>query len=411
MKQKQALSTLFLIVWCCWSGFIPLTLRSVIGMLLTLIGFWYAIKKWRVSFDRFDIIVITLVFIFPLISAIQANILFSQPIYVGMLSMRGYGMLLFAYCLLKTYKGQSFFETITKYQVFIMIIDTILLYGMNVDSNDIVTILPVDENTAFVKEQTVENSLRGARLVLGGGFTSLALAYWSVRYHLHRDKSTLKWILLTFFFVAFVTKGRTQLVTCMILFLLPLSSNMSSKKFMKLCGIGILVVVILMFIPSISSRFLVINDLFGDTQTTGTGDFSGVARLSEIMIAIPYILEHPLFGIGNISYHFNDGFSNVLNGYLFVDDIGIFGMLLVGGIFYCTLYYMLINSMKNKCVYQRPEISATVKNLCFCNMLLPFMGVNPMSNPMGIVLLIYLSKTATFKSSTRLSYPSYILHA
>jgi hypothetical protein len=78
-------------------------------------------------------------------------------------------------------------------------------------------------------------------------------------------------------------------------------------------------------------------DKFSDAFTvlfTGelTGDASANARISETVMALPYMQKHWLFGSGVVSFQWNGGFQNAMSGYFFPDDIGIIGMVFIYGL-------------------------------------------------------------------------------
>lgn len=402
MIRLNTIILTFIIIWCGgWSQFLPLTIRSIISLSLGVIGLLYAIPLWSKKLYKRDIVIILLSMVFPIVSSYTANIIWDQPFYMGLLSLREFFNILFFYYLIKVFKAKDIINTLCKYQLIIMAIDAILLYVFNIDNNRILSLLPIDENTIYVKEAAVENTLRGARLELGTGLTWLTLAYWSAKYYYERSRNNLICILLTLLFVFFVSKSRVSLVVCFLIAVMPLIFSLSFKNIYKIISISLLVIIILLFIPSISQRFLVVFDLLGDTRTTGSGDFSGVARLKEILVAIPYIIRYPIFGVGNISYHFNGGFSGVLNKYFFLADIGIVGMAFMGGIFLCVLYFFIF---KNAYTYnlrnQNRIVKLFIKIICGVYLIIPFMGYSPLlSNTILLAFMLYLSYTKTLNIS------------
>ncbi len=393
----QTLFSWMIILWCGWSSFIPLTLRSVIGLMIILIGIIYGVKSWSKGINTLDGFFICLVFVFPIFSAIQAYLIFGQPILHGILSLRGMFAILIYYALIKRCKPACILKIILEYQLYIMVIDTILLYVLGVDSNSIVSIRPTDGNEAFVAGKAAENQLRGLRLSLGASFTLIALAYWIAEYHFRGSKETLYKIVFTFFFVAFVSKSRVELVLCLLMVIIPYLININLKKIIRLISVSSVIGIVILAIPSIRNRFLVINDLFGGMDATSSGDYSGYARLAEILIAWPHILAHPFLGVGNISYHYKGGFMGIFNDYFFVADIGVVGMLLIGGLFLCWVYWGLFyKSYRMSCKNSKNKILRLFALLlAIVYIIIPFTGQSPLMDDglyLAVVILFITSK-------------------
>lgn len=392
--SHQTLFSIAIIILCGgWSSFIPLTLSSAIYLLIGLYSLLVALHKWKRGIDKFDIILFNLSILIPVISAIQSYMVFGQPLITGLLSMRTFLNILFVYYLINKVDSQKLISILASYQLFIMAVDAILLYGLNIDNNALLSFIPSDDNAAYVKEATVENAIRGVRLDLGIGFTWLIMAYWSSRYYYSRNRNDLIYMLLTLLFVFSVSKSRVSLVICFLIMIMPLFFERNSKNMVKLIILISIVGICVLAIPAISQRFLVVFDLFGDTRTEGSGDFSGVARLGEILVAIPYIINYPIFGVGNISYHYNGGFMGVLGEYFFLADIGIVGMMFMGGLFYCVNYYCLFNRVR--IIDAKKDKSSIarlfVKIVCVVYMLLPLFGYSPfMSNPTYVAVILFI---------------------
>ncbi len=68
-----------------------------------------------------------------------------------------------------------------------------------------------------------------------------------------------------------------------------------------------------------------------------TMDVSATARISEILIAMPYVADHWAFGNGNLSNQWQGGFESRF-GYFYPSDIGIIGAVFLFGIFGVLLF-------------------------------------------------------------------------
>lgn len=71
---------------------------------------------------------------------------------------------------------------------------------------------------------------------------------------------------------------------------------------------------------------------------TETGDISADSRILQTILAWPVISENWLFGTGFLSAQWQGGFSEQF-GYFYPSDIGLFGVLLVYGLFGVGIYF------------------------------------------------------------------------
>jgi hypothetical protein len=100
-------------------------------------------------------------------------------------------------------------------------------------------------------------------------------------------------------------------------------------KFFKISPVVVLIMFLLyLFPPASLVRF---EEKMSDAiQVTLTGqegnDVSANARLAEIALATPYIVESWLLGNGFISNQWNEGFKGVI-GYFHPSDIGLMGVV------------------------------------------------------------------------------------
>jgi hypothetical protein len=73
-------------------------------------------------------------------------------------------------------------------------------------------------------------------------------------------------------------------------------------------------------------------DAFGVILTGEEGsDASANARISETLVALPYIQKNFLLGSGDVSHRWGGGYEGVLGAYFYPSDIGIIGVLFVYG--------------------------------------------------------------------------------
>lgn len=374
-----------------WGVFLPQSILSLLELGLAALGAaYFVLKLCNRGLSRLDLAVLALTFLYPLVAGMRAQAVFGQPVLTGILSLRGIWILFLAYFLRSHFSTDSVVHKILKYNLAIMCVGTVALYLLGIDDNVINLLKPVREDIVLTGTTDMENELRGARLTFGSSYLLFAFAYWSVWYFQTRDKTKLWNLLGILLYIAFVHKGRAALVSCVVIFLLPQLSHLTIAKIRNVLGIMCIVGLAVVAIPALRERFLVIFDLFGVQATAGTNDFSGVARLTAILLALPFILDHPFFGVGNLSYHFHNGFIGYFNEHFYLSDIGIVGTLLVGGVFLLVLYAWFYGTLI-RCARRYvpdPVVRQQMTVLCVFYMLDLFMGVDIMFNKPSMVALI-----------------------
>lgn len=395
--NRLKILTIWLIVlwYACLKIFMPMLLVNLVSLLLYFVGVLYFFNKIiKEGISKFDYAIFLITIIYPIVSAIQSNIIFNQPVLVGIASFRGILVIFLYYYFRSCIKPNELIDIIIKYQYWIMLLSFILLYCFHIDNAVLSNLKPDVEGYSLTGTVEGTNELRGLRLTIGSMFTMLCLSVWTSRlYILNKGKKVAVInILLIIIYLLFVHKGRSALAVSVIMLILPLLYHLSIKNLLKVITCAILVFVILMVIPSIRDRFLVVYDLFGNTQTQGTGDFSGVARLEEILLAIDLIKDHPFLGVGNLSYHYNNGFIGYFNEHFYVGDIGIFGLLLVGGVFVFILYIFLFKTaLAHAKYYNFGSVKyLIVKNLCVYYIITPFFGGNAIWDEPSILPFVFL---------------------
>lgn len=382
----------FFIFWLGgWSRFLPVRLSSLISLALTSIGFlFFIIDFYNGKNKRLGVAVIVITMICPIIESIQAYRLFGQPIWMGVASLRGIWSLFLSYLLCRFSNPYQLINCIVKYQLIMIYAGIVCLYVLNIDDNTLKLYFPQQEDIVLTG-QTENNELRGARLTFGQTYLLLCLAFWIVKLKETKERKYIWYIFLVFFDYLFIHKGRSGLIAAIIVLALPYFSHLNVKRFFKICGISIIVGLIFLSVPPIRDRFLVIYDLFGNNRTEGTGDFSGVARLSEILLAFPLILQHPFLGVGNLSYHYKNGFLGYFGDHFFIGDIGIVGILLIGGINLYIWYIFFFRSIK-KNIPKNFLLYGMISSLSIYAIINPFIGGNALwETPRFAIFLLALS--------------------
>lgn len=379
----------FLIIWGSEiKNLFPETFSLVLGIFISITALLYALLSWKNKFRLLDFTIFTFALLVPLICSLQANQVFNQPIWMGFASLRSLLFILLVYVLKNKVNQYDLIKKICDFTVFIMIIDSILLLVFDVDNTRLSSLIASEE---FVDtKQSVENSLRGKRLTFGCSFQLLAMAWWSYSSYVLKNKNAQKKMLFSLFFTMLISKGRIQLVLIAILWILPYILELDKKNFRRIILYGLGGLMILLALPSVRQSFSVVADLFGSSSSANEGDFSGVARLNEILLTLPFIQEHPLFGSGNVSYHYNDGFEGCLGEYFFVSDIGIVGMMFIGGIFLCISYFSLFFICNRYNYHYKCKFHLFIKLCCIIYSISPFMGLVPMIGSTIQIMIILL---------------------
>lgn len=388
------INTIFIFIILLWFGgwnsFFSVSFRSYISLLFTLIGFLYFltfIKQKNDSHLKFTIIIICL--LCPLIQAFQALNVFGQPLYMGIASLREIWTLFIAFWLYRLISPERLLDFISRYQMILIICDAIALYLLGIDNTFISTYYATNEDV--VTTGTVEsNELRGLRLTFGQTYLIICAAYWSIKVYLNdpQKKKYQLYIVILILNYLFVHKGRSAFVGAIIVMILPYLTHITYKNIFRIVIGAIVLFSIFIFIPAIHDKFLVVYDLFGENRTEGTGDFSGVARLNEILLALPLILQHPILGVGNLSYHFNNGFIGFFYDHFYIGDIGIIGLLLIGGINWYFWYIYFFVTIKKSIPNKHKIIYLTVSYLCIFAIFSPFIGGNALWETPRLALIL-----------------------
>ena len=300
-------------------------------------------------------------------------------------------MIFAAYFFMYYFSPNNIIDIIHKYNKYFIFFSFILLYLLGVDNNYINSLKPVREDIILTGTDEMENELRGMRLTYGSSLMFFSYAFYRARFYLLNDKRSLFNIILIIVYFFFIHKGRTALVGCFLIWIFPYIIKFNTKAFIKLFCLFLFILLSFIFIPQLSSRFLVVLDLFGLEASAGTNDFSGIARLNEILLAWPLIKENPIFGVGNLSYHYNNGFIGYFINHFYIADIGIVGSLLIGGIFLICVYFLFYkNLIKIACDISNFQIKYCVILMVLYYLILNFLGSDILFNrPINIALLIF----------------------
>lgn len=185
--------------------------------------------------------------------------------------------------------------------------------------------------------------IKGMKLTVCSGFMIISYVCYLIRIMSDRyTKRDVAIFILLMFYQLFVHKGRQPLalICCVYAVYYIRMRGITAKR------------VFLGILPLLSLGFLAYNgsSIIGSFATVLDGsnstDLSTLARINSINSVLPYIKEHFMLGVGNLSMHFNDGgFQDILGEDFYIADIGIFGTLTRGGIVLIMIYYLLYRNI------------------------------------------------------------------
>jgi hypothetical protein len=327
--------------------------------LITVYVIWFIRRGYKLSF--FELYIALIIMVAPLWSAVAAWVEFGQPMMYGILSQRSFVLCassLFLFFLVR--QGYVGLPDIEKALLLLswgcLIVFT--LFSLIVDPN-------AYAGEVFVGGEGTELVAFKYKiyLIIFGFYYYLYLGY--------KKQGNLNYLyaLLFLIFLVLGDGGRTMLLALSIsaVFFLYRWGTLS-KLMVLLPKIVVVAAVILTLLVLTREQFMSdLGNKFGDAfSVVATGekgeDASANARIFEVLLVAPYIKENLLFGSGNISNQWHNGFEGVLGGYFYPADIGIVGSTFVFGIL-GTLMFMIQFIFAWRFVEKRPtEIISPLEN-------------------------------------------------
>lgn len=295
--------------------------------------------KTHLRFNSFELYVLSVIIIIPILSAFSAWREFGQPLFLGILSQRTSILSAGALMLIFAYRRNLITLVDIRAALVFLAWSTLILYLFM---------------TIFLDPKKF--STFGLGFVSGGNRSDFAFKFrtefiiFGFFYYAFigwRHKSRINWLLaLSFFlFLIIVEGGRTMTLSILGAFLLLIFRWGSITRFTtfapKLAIIALLMVSILYMMNS--EKVTVLAEKFVDAfvvvvKGEESNDASANARLIETAIAMPYIYKNWALGNGDISNRWKDGYEGVLAGYFYPSDIGILGVIYMYGVMGLLLF-------------------------------------------------------------------------
>lgn len=300
--------------------------------LLTVYPFWKSRKRWSLS--SFELYLLAITLLIPLLAGISAWREFGQPIVYGLLSQRNVTLFAGALLLIHGLRYQIFtLRDVEKSLLFLAWATLILYLAMK-------TLLDpamfVGYGKGFVDG---EGSESGASFKLSGIFIIFGIFYYAF---LGFRKKVEKYYLMAGLFFIFLlgdAGGRSltvAMLTAFIFFAYRWSRRARLINFLpKILVVSMMLLGAAYFAnpKAVSSRVEKFSDAFAVVFTgKEVQDVSANARIFETLIATPYVQKNPLLGSGNISTQWKGGYEGVLGGYFHPSDIGVVGVLYMYGV-------------------------------------------------------------------------------
>ncbi len=313
------------------------TLNTLWLFILVFFLIYYSLSAFRKKqFSKIYLILMALLIV-PVYGALNAKVIFNQPILYGLLAERpkvfAVGGFLIVVLLEKNWFSLKELER------------AILNVGTVFFSLVLFTALFVPKAILSNYDFAVETISKGFRLNINHGLIV-------VLYFLSLVKSIFDFklkhavlALLIFLYIAFIYKARTLTLSVsfvtLLFFLQYLKANSLIKVF-SILGSACVIGALLGFF-FFSEELFKISELFISAFNVVLGgeviDPSSQSRISEFEIARNGFFNHPILGNGFLSSRFNGGFSGIY-GHFYPSDIGWFGMLFLYGVVGLIIYFI-----------------------------------------------------------------------
>jgi hypothetical protein len=317
--------------------FLPLGLLALNGWVVVCflyLVFVYLLLLVKAKFvlSAFELYVLSIIIVVPILSAFSASREFGQPIVFGLLTRRAVMLNAVSLAIIWAYKSgfitlESIKNTLIGLAWFTLVI--FFLISVLLDPADFVELGAGAIGGGKVSDYSFH--FRSDFLVFG------LLFYAFLGF---RTRRTWHWLMcLPFLIFIIVGIGGRSLILSVIVaqlfFFFRWSSFARLLTFLpKISLVSVLLAAaIFISIPemmsSLGGKF---TEAFGVIITGEKGsDASANARISETLVAVPYIQKNFLLGNGDVSNQWGGGYEGVLGAYFYPSDIGIIGVLFIYG--------------------------------------------------------------------------------
>lgn len=327
----------------------------------------YPIWKWKEHsrFTSFELYLLLMILLVPIMSAIPAWSEFGQPILYGLLSQRS--SILFAGSLLLIHVIRYKYFTLRDVEKALLFLmwGTLLLYLV------MKAFLDPAQFADYGKGFVIGEGTGKLLFRLPGFFLFFGVFYYAF---LGFRKKLVKYYLIAVLFFTFLlgeSGGRSMTVAMFITFIFFVIRWGRFTRLIKFIPKTLVVTTLILgaayFVKpdSFTSRAAKFGDAFTVALTgADVEDASARSRIFQTLIAMPYVTKHPFIGNGNLSYQWQDGYKGVLGAYFYPADIGLIGVLymygLVGFILFLWQYWFAIKAARKLPIHiHTPLLDAT----------------------------------------------------
>lgn len=358
ISYKTILLILFLPIFYGWLRYIP-NLSWVFNLTLVFIIFLF-LSFYRGSrhkiFNNLNLYIFLMMTVVPILGSLSAFHFYNQPIFYGLASNRYLILLLFNLVLIQLLiKGRLDITHLQSSFVFLAWFSVFLFSFINfyVDPNE----LDVEKFGNYVFDGGGTNN----KLNLPKGFIVFGLFYYFCKSINPLQRSGFNTIAFIFFLTyLFSTSISRVLFMSIFLGLIFLIINFDRKNTYKklqnlmkfFLVIIFLSIAIIIFNPEYFSVFFskYIDAFRAIGGADEVDDWSANARIQQLLIVAPIILENIFFGAGTLSNQWMGGYEEVF-GYLHPSDLGLIGIIfqigIVGLSFLLIQYYIAFSVIKN----------------------------------------------------------------
>lgn len=282
--------------------------------------------------------------LFPIYASYKSSVIFGQPFYMGVASLRYCSVILFGFVLYQlNYDYRLLLRQVNRLNLWIAVMSIIAFFFFGINH---ITVKPFLTSNYLIETTAIIDKIKGAKLNVCGGLMLISYIYYLIKF-LDAPTAKKNWFpfLLLMFYLCFVSKGRQPQAAVAIVFAAYFirMKGLSLKRM----AIALLPMIGIVVLTMIDERFFLKFTTILDGLNTR--DSSTMARIESINKVMPYIVDNFMLGFGNLSAHFRTfGFHTFFGGAFYLADIGIFGTLARGGVVLLLIYFGLYRSLYKK---------------------------------------------------------------
>jgi hypothetical protein len=340
-----AYSFLFLVYVTTFRVFATLPLNNlhqIISTVAIILLTIYYLLNLVINFHKRKItkldILMWLFILVNFLSAFQAQVVFGQPYYYGLMAQRSV-LLSISGILLISFLNNRLISIAQVEKTFLIISLSLLAIGY-------FFFLFVDPVNFNDDEFVAYSPIRGYRYRFQFALVVMLLFYSLFKVSHEKKAKYISIVILVLFYMVYFLQSRTTLVVLAITLLIYFLKNFSLKEKIRNSIIygGLIIVGTVIFLQlgytTLLDRYKV---LFHNVVEAFIGNSpsepSSVVRFMELKIALEYIQKNPMLGNGFVSNQWKGGWDEIF-GYFYPADIGIIGNIFVFGIIGTILIYL-----------------------------------------------------------------------